>query len=364
MAKIESTWLNEQKPWISQRLKWLLQICYWSFYFMMTVGLYTTQQNEPLQETILWVILTGGANLVIFYGYFYHVVPKFLGKNNTRFVLITVATILLYPPVKYLIDQQLGLSSLSAVLLNFSKESNETRILIQEIGRRFFTLLWNIPLAMFARFMVDWFKNQRIKAIMATQQLKSELALLRNQVNPHFLFNVLNNIDAMVYPHSQEASDAIVKLSSIMRYMLYESDTDWVDISREIQYLQSFVDLQSMRFKSTEHISFEVAVNDPRHKIAPMIFIPFVENAFKHANQVDEKLCVKVKLIENDEKILLEVVNSFDASLITEKDHTGGIGLSNVKKRLQLIYPNRHQLEIVNEEKEYRVNLIIGPEKK
>ncbi|MEL7145095.1 MAG: histidine kinase [Bacteroidota bacterium] len=359
MVKVESRWINDQKPLISQQTKWLLQAVYWSFYFILTIGLYATLEDESFWEIVLWTVLTGGSALAIFYSYFYFFIPNYLGKNNLYFVLITIVFVVLYPPVKYFIDEQLGLSSLSTLQLDFSQEDENPSITLQEIGRRFFMLLWNIPLALFARFTVDWFKNQRLKAIMATQQLKSELALLRNQVNPHFLFNVLNNIDAMVYPHSQEASDAIVKLSSIMRYMLYESDTEWVDISREVHYLQSFVDLQRMRFKASEHISLEESVDDPGLKIAPMILIPFVENAFKHANHVQDRLSISIKLTEKDHTVVLEVLNSFDPTLRSEKDQTGGIGLNNVKKRLNLIYTNRHVLDVVEAENEYRVKLTL-----
>ena len=347
---------------ISRRAKWLIQLGYWSFQFMIQIGLYAIIEEESTAEVILWSLLTGGSTLAIFYAYFYKVVPSFLGKNNLKFTLITVAVIVIYPPLKYFIDQQLGLSSLSTLTLDLSQTPDESTQLIQELGRRLYTPLWNIPLAMFIRFMVDWFKNRRIKAMMETQQLKSELALLRNQVNPHFLFNVLNNIDTMVYPHSTEASDAIVKLSAIMRYMLYESDTDRVDISKEIEYLRSYVDLQKMRLKSTENISFQVNVSNPHEKIAPMILIPFVENAFKHANTTGEELKIAISLTEVENEITLVVCNSFDPHLQNEKDQTGGIGLSNVRKRLQLIYPNSHSLNITEANMEYQTTLTIKSE--
>jgi len=356
--------INNQNLFLSRRMKWIIQIVYWSVHLGLQIGLYATIDEDSGVKVLLWALLTGSSTLLIFYSYFYGIIPRFLGKSNLKFLLITIGFILLYPTCKYLLDKQLGLNSLSTIQLDIEQEKSEAYYLGLELGRRLVTLIWNIPFALFARFMVDWFKNMRIKSQMETQQLKSELALLRNQVNPHFLFNVLNNIDTMVYPYSEEASAAIMKLSAIMRYMLYESDTDFVNIEKEVNYLKSFVDLQKMRLKPTDKISFNVASPIPEITIAPMILIPFVENAFKHASRINDRLHIDIHLSFDDDKIQMKVVNSFDPSLEEQKDHTGGIGLNNVKKRLELIYPSRHLLTIDAQKDEYLVNLEIKSDKK
>lgn len=357
------SWLEEKNLLYPNWVKWIIQILYWSLHFSINIGLYTAIDGNDFPNVVTWSIVTLGSTLLIFYSYFYYIIPKFLGKNNLKFFLITISVIILYPTLKYLLDQQLGLESLRTLQLNVNEDSSEAYILGEEIGRRLFTLLWNIPFALFARFMVDWFKNKRIKSIMETQQLKSELALLRNQVNPHFLFNVLNNIDAMVYPHSEEASNAIMKLSSIMRYMLYESDTDLVKIEKEIDYLKAYVDLQRMRLKPTDQINFEINQLIPDVRIAPMILIPFVENAFKHASRIDDRLNIQISLTFDDDATQFQITNSFDPNAEEQKDETGGIGLSNVHKRLDLIYPGKHQLKIEAQDSAYVVNLEITPNK-
>ena len=179
--------------------------------------------------------------------------------------------------------------------------------------------------------------------------------MLRNQVNPHFLFNVLNNIDALVYPHSQEASDAIVKLSSIMRYMLYDSNTDWVTLGKEVHYLNSYIELQNMRLKDNSGIKVDFRAIDKELQIAPMLLVPFVENAFKHATK-DPKIDMRIETEEG--KLAFTVRNSIDQEN-NQKDSVGGIGLQNVKRRLNLIYPNKHELVINEESDSFYVQLTI-----
>ncbi|MGB3467226.1 MAG: histidine kinase [Cyclobacteriaceae bacterium] len=345
-------------------VKWVIQVAYWTSHLGLMILLYASLELGGTRELILWSLITGSFTLFIFYSFFYFIIPKYLGKRNSLFILLTIVYFVVYPLLKYFIDQQLGLSSLTTIQLNPNGEDASDAFLFgQEIGRRLFTPLWNIPFALFARFMVDWFKNKQFKIMMETQQLKSELALLRNQVNPHFLFNVLNNIDTMVYPHSEEASEAIMKLSSIMRYMLYESDADMVNIEKEITYLKAYIDLQRMRLKLTDKIVFNIDDSLQDVKIAPMLLIPFVENAFKHATRIDQQLTVEVQLQKSTDTIDFTVINSHDPAVAEEKDKTGGIGLSNVKKRLALIYPDRHTLDITSTSGLYQVNLTITPER-
>lgn len=363
MQSDKNSWLTEKYILYPRWIKWSVQAFYWLVHTFIHIGLYNTIAENTTRDTIVWGIVTIGSAILVFYSYFYLLVPRYLGKNNLKFILITVAIVIFYPILKYLLDQQLNISSLQTLQLNPGEDPREIVVMGQEMGRRLFTILWIIPFALFSRFMVDWFKNKRIKSIMETQQLKSELAMLRNQVNPHFLFNVLNNIDAMVYPHSEEASEAIMKLSSIMRYMLYDSDSDFVKINQEVNYIKAFVDLQKMRLKPTDHIVFETNDPDADFKIAPMILIPFVENAFKHASRVDNQLMIDISLTVEADLMHFIIKNSFDSYTQEEKDETGGIGLSNVKKRLNLIYQHQHQLHISQEDGLYVVDLSIKSKK-
>ena len=177
------------------------------------------------------------------------------------------------------------------------------------------------------------------------ENLKTELSFLRSQISPHFLFNIMNNIAAMVRLKSDELEPTVHKLSSLMQYMLYETDEEKVILQSEIEYLQSYIDLQQQRFseKLTLHISLDVKEN--WHSIEPMLLIPFVENAFKHGTGLIKNPEIEIELKAENDQLYFVVKNRF-IQTETTKDKTSGIGLANVKRRLELLYGNCHHLAI------------------
>jgi LytS/YehU family sensor histidine kinase len=210
------------------------------------------------------------------------------------------------------------------------------------------------------KFSVDWFREHRQKTELLTQNQASELALLRSQINPHFLFNTLNNIYALVYKKSDEAPEAVMKLSGIMRYMLDDSTGDKVELKKEIEYLNNYIELQKLRIADKEFVEF-VINGEPENKyITPMIFIPFIENAFKHCDKSHEPpgIIIQIDILEN--KILLYSKNYYTNEEPQSKDLTGGIGLANVRRRLELLYPNRHKLAINSAENTFVVELELN----
>jgi sensor histidine kinase YesM len=191
----------------------------------------------------------------------------------------------------------------------------------------------------------DRIKNETLLAAKQRENLKTELSFLRSQISPHFLFNIMNNIAAMVRLKSDELEPTIYKLSSLMQYMLYETDEDKVLLQSEIEYLQSYIDLQRQRFSErlTLHASLDVKEN--WHSIEPMLLIPFVENAFKHGTGLIQNPEIEIELKAQNDQLYFVVKNRF-VQTKTTKDKTSGIGLANVKRRLELLYGNRHQLAI------------------
>lgn len=202
-----------------------------------------------------------------------------------------------------------------------------------------------------------WYQNQNIRIELEKENKNSEIALLRNQVNPHFLFNTLNNIDTLIMKDKELASDAVMKLSEIMRYMLYGSNTEYVPLSREIDYLKSYISLQKIRFKNPNFVKFEIKGNQNNKLIAPMLFIPFVENAFKHGAKNSNSGMVAITLTTGLNQIDFEVINHLSNSGLQSKDATSGIGLNNVKRRLELIYQNQYDLDIDIKEGKFMVKL-------
>jgi len=205
-----------------------------------------------------------------------------------------------------------------------------------------------------------WYQNQQTKAELENKNKTSELALLRNQLNPHFLFNTLNNIDSLIITNPTKASDAIIKLSDIMRFMLYDTSTDTVPLEKEINYLKSYISLQQMRLKDAGFVKVQIEGNCQGKTIAPMLFIPFVENAFKHGYKNVVPPGIDIKLLCSKDSVNFEVTNHVDQKGDINKDNTSGIGLANTKRRLELLYPDKHRINIESENGLYRSQLIIN----
>ena len=191
------------------------------------------------------------------------------------------------------------------------------------------------------------------------ENLKTELSLLRSQVSPHFMFNVLNNMVALARKKSEQLEPSLIKLSSLMRYMLYETDEEKVPIEKEMEYLQSYIDLQQQRYGKKVTINVSMYPPDKHYTIEPMLLIPFVENAFKHGTGLIENAHIDIDMKAKDNSVYLSVVNKFDSTSHEIKDKASGIGLANVRRRLQLLYPLNHTLTINNDNDLFSVSLKI-----
>ncbi|MDB5091342.1 MAG: hypothetical protein JWR09_5336 [Mucilaginibacter sp.] len=199
--------------------------------------------------------------------------------------------------------------------------------------------------------------NQKRQNELLLQTRNAELSFLRSQVNPHFLFNSLNNVYTLVYQSSANALPAISKLSELLRYMLYENE-DLVPLGKEVQYLLNYIDLQLMRYnyEPAQKITIDKSINTGL-LIAPLTLIPFVENAFKHGDLKDPAHPLVIDLTANAHRLNFLVSNKKGNF---NKDETGGIGLDNVKKRLNLIYGEQHQLSIAETDEDFTVKVMIN----
>lgn len=189
------------------------------------------------------------------------------------------------------------------------------------------------------------------------EKLNAELSYLRAQINPHFLFNTLNSIYSLVIQKSDVAPSAIVKLSSMMRYVVSESNRDFVPLHKELSYIRNYVELQQLRFGESVQLMFFVHGNAGSRGIAPLILIPFIENAFKHGINAEDSSCIKISIdIENGE-LRLEVFNN--KVFVRRDEEKSGLGIENTRGRLQLLYPSRHSLVITDTEESFTVLLTI-----
>jgi LytS/YehU family sensor histidine kinase len=202
-------------------------------------------------------------------------------------------------------------------------------------------------------------KKERDEELAISEKIQSEMKFLKSQINPHFLFNALNNIYSLTITGSADSSEMILKLSDMLRYILYECNESKVPIENEWKYIENFIEFQKLKSKEELNIRIEFNNAVPGALIAPMILIPFVENAFKHSKVEDtEKGWVNLSLNNNTEAIILQVDNSIPEQ-VHNKDEVGGIGLKNVNRRLELAYEKSHDLIINHTPTKYSVILRI-----
>lgn len=203
----------------------------------------------------------------------------------------------------------------------------------------------------------EWYKQDRRRKEMEKEKLLSELSFLKSQVNPHFLFNSLNGIYALAIKKSDKTPEALLQLSDLLRHMLYDADQKLVPLTKEVDYLKNYIQLQRLRLQEDAKISFEVKGDLSKMMIEPMLFIPFVENAFKHG--VDsEGAEIRIKLSVEGDRLTFEVVNRI--SRAKSKDASSGIGLANVKKRLDLHYGNDYVLNYGQSQGFFKVDLQLN----
>lgn len=205
-------------------------------------------------------------------------------------------------------------------------------------------------------FFKQWFIERQKQDEIANQQLDTELKLLKAQINPHFLFNALNNVYSLTQVEPEKAGEMVLKLSEVLRYMLYDSEKDKIYLEKEISNINSLMELHQIQYDNKAKINFSIFGNVYDKLIHPMLLFPFFENAFKHGNlfQLENSFIYSnLKIKENH--LYFTIENTFVEN--SSKDKVGGLGIDNVQKRLQLFYPNKYQLEIKKEEKVFKVSL-------
>lgn len=208
------------------------------------------------------------------------------------------------------------------------------------------------------RMGIDWYEERDRKKELERQQAKTELALLRSQVNPHFLFNILNNIHSFSARDPEKTSFAIIKLADIMRYMLYDASAEFVPAEKEISYIRSYLDLQKLRYRDPAFVGFSAEPVAPGVMIPPLMFIPFIENAFKHGSKsASDKIVIEVAI--TGANIRFYCRNAKRELTETERRMDKGIGIGNIRRRLELLFPGSYNLEITDSEDHYTVSLTI-----
>ncbi|MCB0485009.1 MAG: histidine kinase [Flavobacteriaceae bacterium] len=226
-----------------------------------------------------------------------------------------------------------------------------------------FPLFFNLPFIVIGTTMKmydEWNKNERKKQEIETKNKTTELHYLKHQLNPHFLFNSLNSIYSLTSKKSSDAPEAVIMLSELMRYMLYKTDNDFVMLKDELDYIQNYLKLQRLRIAKNENITINIHGSVARQKIRPLLLISFIENAFKHGTNFMGDTEVKILITIDGNNLHFQCINLIGNK---KKDkENSGIGLANTKERLELLYPNKHNLIVKEENNKFMVelNLILA----
>jgi two-component system LytT family sensor kinase len=324
-------------------------------YWILVTGFFLYEKKYLIYKTNLpyfFACVSGRIALLILIAYLnlHYFLPKYLmPKRYVAYFTAVMLSVLMYVLLQSLYD---------FYLYGFVVGPMYNSKLIDAISYNFFSALWYLGLMLALKLSLDWYSQQSLIQRITVEKLNAEVNFLRAQVNPHFLFNILNNLYALTLKKSELAPDVVLKLSAMMEYMLYDSNDDHVPLDKELSYLQSYIDLERLRFSGEADISLEVNTVPRNQKIAPLLLLPLVENAFKHglSKQTENGW---LKVVINLERHMLGIVVENSKPLTASHATKGGIGLSNLRKRLELLYPKRHELELVDKTNSFTAKLII-----
>ncbi|MEW2921774.1 MULTISPECIES: sensor histidine kinase [Flavobacteriaceae] len=332
----------------------LHHVIFWLIYFTFNFlrwGSYFNDYVYSLKSNLL------GFPIHIFLTYFtiYYLIPRFIFKRKIiQFIVILFSSIFVMVVIKYLLTYFL-------IREDVWPEGPETHSLtlnytvVMMLGE-----LYVITFVASIKLTIDWLRETGRAARLEKEQLESELRFLRAQISPHFFFNTLNNIYSLSLEKSDKTPETIIKLSDLMRYVLYETKDKNQSLRKELVFIQNYLDLEKIRYNENLQLEFRIIGNPKGKKIAPMLLVQFIENAFKHgANQNIRKVRISINIRIEEKFLYFEIRNTKPKNhLHTKEKYAGGIGLLNVEKRLKLRYgEDEYKLDIHEELDEYIVNL-------
>ncbi len=339
-------------------------ILFWAFYHFAWWSLFSGSIAKVFESILLPYGIVKYLGYVVYqalgvYFCLYVLIPKFLQKGkHLVFFLSTIGVILLMAiaiTVNYYLAALIANESVYE-LYNIFPETPLTIFKHNALP----SCLGATTLGLSIKLTKIWVASQKRQQVLEKEKLETELKFLRSQFNPHFLFNTINSIFVLIKKDQEKASNSLVKFSELLRYQLYECNEPFIALERELNYLENFIELQKLRQDQT-NFELHVELNKTTNynlEIAPFVLIPFVENAFKHvSHHKSSKNWIDVKLGITQKALVFYVSNSRNVLEIAQDSNTSGIGLNNVKRRMELLYPNAHALDIIKDKAKYKVAL-------
>ena len=329
-----------------------IHVFIWLFAFCANLPYYNLNKDLPPRQVVAYAIAFLYLMLV-FYLFYLVLVPYFLNRKKiAEFFGISFIVVLIMPFFGYTL-LFLSRAWFDGTFHNFYGDYS-----LRMHMSGYYPVLTAAVFGSFFSVIINWFTTMNQNAELDKQKLSAELDLLKSKLNPHFLFNTLNNIDSLIHQNPDEASAALIRLSDIMRYLTYETSSELVFLKGETEYIRNIIELHRMRIRTPEDIRFEVS-GDQNIMISPALFVPLVENAFKYASFRNKKPSVDIRLSSVDGTVVFESSNYYENNKNESATGHSGSGIINLKKRLELTYPNNYQLTIEQGEMLYHVKLTI-----
>lgn len=328
-----------------ERIKKVFSAIHFIVWLLLFLIFCLVLKNEGYSDWLYLSVLILLASLSVFYSHFF-ILTRYRNRKRHGLYLSGLACILLLGPFLYLWFDAGEISDW------------------QSFREQYFTTLFSfviffVILSWIARLSESWFTNSLKQEILEKQAVQAELAYLKSQINPHFLFNILNNIHTLAYTNSSSTATAIMRLSSLMRYMLYESNAGTVALEQEIRYLQDFINLQQLRFSADSVVDFKIEGDPESCSVTPLLFIHLLENAYKHSPAKLKTGDIKVKISINKDDLEFRISNP----VVKKANHAildpGGLGLANITKRLRLLYHDSYTFEVRSDDTMFNVTLVI-----
>ncbi len=345
-----------QKSGVPPNRIFLLHFSFWCLYFSFFFYQITfSRRNEEINyvralfDAITQILFTA---TVSYLNYFIWL-PRFLADKNIGKYLLSF-----FVPFAIIITLHIFLKRY--IYIEFGEAKRflySTKFIVQHS----FIMLFIAIFVGMLRFAQDWFDLEAKKKEIINERLTAELRFLKAQINPHFLFNTLNNLYYLAMINSPNTTEVIEKLSQMMRYMLYDSNHPKVSLNKEIEYMKNYISLEKLRLDNQVPINFEIKGNPSEVQIVPLIFITFLENAFKHGvSNSSTDAFVNISIDISDKKCTYSVENSKLPASMENTNEKSGIGLQNVNRRLDLSYPENYDLVVSEDEKVYKIVLKLN----
>lgn len=330
--------------------KYWTQTIFWLVFY--AINFYFSPAEISLTKALIW---SAGNTLIFLIAVTINLnvlLPKFMLRQSiVSYLALLIGISLLLTPFITLFN----------IWISDSYNAHTHNPLVQA-HFHFINLVIITALSSLVRIPLEWLKIQSEKNELVAKNMETELQSLKNQINPHFLFNTLNNLYALTLKKSDLAPQIVLKLSDMMRYMLYECNEHEVVLEKEFQYIENYIEIEKLRHVSDSRIEFNFDPALYTKKLAPLLLIPFIENSFKHGLQASlEKSYIEIEALLVDRTLEFKVNNSKPLTMPGHRifNNSGGVGLANVKKRLQLIYPNQFNLDINDQPDSFSVHLKI-----